>query len=300
MNRITKEVKIAVVAILGIAILFFGMNFLKGFVILSNDSSYTIVFKQLDGLSVSSPIFADGYKVGVVRSIEYDYENRSGINVQVDLDKNLRVPVGTVAEVHSDLMGNVQVDLVMPDNYDGVIKPGEKIVGRINGGALGELSEMVPTIKQIIPKLDSILASVNALLADPAIASILHNTDDITTKLNATASEVNVLMQQINKDVPSMMNKADFVLANAGSITENISKIDVAATMAKVDEAVENVNELTRQLNSKEGTLGLFLHDPGLYNNMNDVMRNADSLVIDLKSRPSRYVHFSVFGKKDK
>ena len=97
-----------------------------------------------------------------------------------------------------------------------------------------------------------------------------------------------------------MMDKADGVLDNADKLTEKLAAIDYAATLAKVDATLNNVEEMTAKLNSKEGTLGLLMRDPSLYNNLNSTMRSADSLLIDLKAHPKRYVHFSIFGKKDK
>ena len=89
-------------------------------------------------------------------------------------------------------------------------------------------------------------------------------------------------------------------MTNAETVTSNLAAIDVAGTMAKVDATLANVEKLTTTLNSKEGTVGLLLHDPGLYNNMTSTMESADSLLMDLKAHPKRYVHFSIFGKKDK
>jgi phospholipid/cholesterol/gamma-HCH transport system substrate-binding protein len=100
--------------------------------------------------------------------------------------------------------------------------------------------------------------------------------------------------------MPNMMDKANGVLTNTETLTKQLSEIDVASTMSKVDATLANVQQMTSTLNSNEGTLGLLMHDPGLYNNLNATMHDADQLMIDLKAHPKRYVHFSVFGKKDK
>jgi phospholipid/cholesterol/gamma-HCH transport system substrate-binding protein len=141
---------------------------------------------------------------------------------------------------------------------------------------------------------------VNTLLADPAIASSLHNVDQITANLSRTSQDLSQLTAQLNRQMPQMLKNADGVLANTNQITKNLNELDIAATMTSVNTTLKNVEQMTATLNSKEGTLGLLMRDPGLYNNLNSTMMHADSLMMDLKQHPKRYVHFSVFGKKDK
>ena len=170
----------------------------------------------------------------------------------------------------------------------------------MQSGLMSKASDMVPQIEKMLPKLDSILASVNALLADPTLSRSLHNVEDITAGLTTTAGELNKLTVSLNRQLPAIMSKADGVMANADTLTHNLSTLDLASTMAKVDQTLRNVEQMTAKLNSNEGTLGLLMRDAELYNNLNSTMAHADSLMIDLKSHPKRYVHFSVFGKKDK
>ena len=298
--KITKEIKIALVAICGLVIMFIGMNFLKGLNLFSSTSTYFISFDDISGLSSSAPIYADGYKVGAVSDIQYDYDKSGNIIIKAEIDKQLRIPQGSSAEIVSDMLGNVKVNLLLANNPRERVAIGGIINGNINNGAMGQLQDMVPTVMAILPKLDSIAASLNVLLADPALANSLHNVETVTGNLTVTTSQLNTLLTNLNHDVPGMMKKASNVLDNTTTLTANLSKVDVAGTMAKVDATLQNVEEFTAQLNDREGSLGLLMHDPALYNNMNSTLRSADSLLIDLKAHPKRYVHFSLFGRKDK
>ena len=153
-----------------------------------------------------------------------------------------------------------------PNAYD-LVEPGDTITGGLQSGVMGMAAGMVPQIQKMLPKLDSILANVNMLLSDPALKNSLHNIDDITANLKKTSNELNTMTASLNN---------------------------------QMHQTLQNVEEMTAKLNSNEGTLGLLMRDPQLYNNLNSTMMHADSLVIDLKQHPKRYVHFSVFGKKDK
>lgn len=278
----------------------FGMNYLKGLNLFESDSKYYISFTDISGLASSSPIYADGYQVGVVKSINYDYNKRGGIVVEASIDEQLRIPKGSSAEIVSDMLGNVKVNLLLANNPRERIMPGETIQGGINDGALGQMKGMIPTVMQILPKIDSILTTVNTLLANPAIARSLQNTETVTGELTVTTKRLNNIVAHLEKSVPGMLNNTDSLLYNANTLAKNVNKIDVAGTMARVDETLDNMERFTEQLNNTTGTLGKLMHDPTLYDNLNNTMRSADSLLIDLKAHPKRYVHFSLFGRKDK
>lgn len=300
MKFFNKEVKIALVAVCGLVILFFGMNYLKGLNLFESDSKYYISFTDISGLASSSPIYADGYQVGVVKSINYDYNKRGGIVVEASIDEQLRIPKGSSAEIVSDMLGNVKVNLLLANNPRERVMPGETIQGEINDGAFGQMKGMIPTVMQILPKIDSILTTVNTLLANPAIARSLENTETVTGELTVTTKRLNNIVAHLEKSVPGMLNNTDSLLYNANTLAKNVNKIDVAGTMARVDETLDNMERFTEQLNNTTGTLGKLMHDPTLYDNLNNTMRSADSLLIDLKAHPKRYVHFSLFGRKDK
>lgn len=298
--KFTKEIKIALVSIFGIVVLFFGLQFLKGLSVFSSDNAMYVAFTDATGLSVSSPVYANGYRVGVVKALDYDYDPHGKIVAEIGLNKMMRVPVGSRAELASDLLGNIKINLVLSDDPLHMIAVGDTISGGMEAGIMSKVGEMMPVIMDIAPKLDSIMSSLNQLLADPALRNTLHNVEGMTGNLNATSQELKALSASLNREVPTMMTKANGVLDNTQQLTHNLSQVDVAAMNAKVSQTLANVEQMTQRLNSNEGTLGLLMRDASLYNNLTATAASADSLLTDLKAHPKRYVHFSIFGKKDK
>lgn len=298
--KLTKEIKIALVAIVGILVMYFGINFLKGMNLFSTNNAYYMTFDDIQGLGASTPIYADGYKVGTVDGMEYDYKENGPIKVKVDINKDLRIPQGSKAEIVKDLMGNLQVNLLLANNPRERVEPGGVIPGAVNGGMMDKAANLIPVVEKMLPKLDSILTSVNALLADPAMAASLHNVETITSNLTVSTRELNTLMAGLNKQVPGMVRKANGVLDNTNRLTANLASLDVQGTLNKVNQTLESAHQFTEKLNSNQGSLGLLMNDTKLYDNLTSTMSHADSLVIDLKAHPKRYVHFSVFGRKDK
>ena len=298
--KLTNEVKIALVAITAIVLMYIGLQYLKGLTLFSTDDHYYARFDNVTGMSASSPIYANGYKVGVVEKVEYDYNTQSNIVATIAVDPRMKLPRGTRAEIAKDLLGNVQLQLKLGENPIDLLSKGDTILGGMQQGMMSKVGEMVPQIEKMLPKLDSILASVNALLVSPALANSLQNIETITVNLNATTRQLNQLSTTLNGQLPQLLTKADGVLTNTEGFTQQLNSIDVAATMNKVNQTLTNVQQMTDALNSKEGTLGLLMHDPQLYNNLNATMSDADKLMIDFREHPKRYIHFSVFGKKDK
>ena len=298
--KLTKEIKIALVAIVGILVMYFGINFLKGMNLFSTNNAYYMTFDDIQGLGASTPIYADGYKVGTVDGLEYDYKENGPIKVKVDIIKDLRIPQGSKYEIVKYLMGNLQVNLLLANNPRERVEPGGIIPGAVNGGMMDKAANLVPVVEKMLPKLDSILTSVNALLADPALAASLHNVETITSNLTVSTHELNTLMAGLNKQVPGMIGKANGVLDNTNRLTANLASLDVQGTLNKVNQTLESAHQFTEKLNSNRGSLGLLMNDTKLYDNLTSTMSHADSLVIDLKAHPKRYVHFSVFGRKDK
>ena len=158
-------------------------------------------------------------------------------------------------------------------------------------------AKLMPKIEQMLPKLDSILTSLNNTLSDKSIPATLHSMETLTANLAVVSSQMKGFM---SKDIPQLTGKLNTIGDNFITISNNLKVINYAATIKQIDETLANVKLLTEKLNSKDNTLGLLFNDSSLYNNLNATSENAASLLEDLKAHPKRYVHFSLFGKKDK
>ncbi len=300
--------KIALTAVVALVLLFIGLNFLKGINVFKSTNTYYVKFKDVAGLAVSNAVYANGYPVGIVRTIDYDYERGENVVVGIELDKEMRVPQQTRAELQTELMGGVKMLLVLGPNPTRNLERGDTIQGAMHVGAMDRVAEMVPQIEKMLPKLDSIMANLNQLTGDPALKATLHNAQAITENLKQTSEGLNAMMQN---DVPQMVAHFKQTSINTEKLTGNLANLDVQTTLNSVNKTLTSAHNLVNQLDnmsvtldtklkSTDNTLGLFLNDRGVYDNLNSTLRNADSLMIDLKSHPKRYVHFSVFGKKDK
>ena len=210
------------------------------------------------------------------------------------------LPQGSHAEIASDLLGNIKINLVLGADPLNMVAKGDTIPGGEQEGMMSKLSAMMPAIESIVPKLDSIMTSLNTLLGDPALQNVLHNVEGMTSHLNATSSEPQTLSLAPNRNGPAMMQKADGVLDNTQQLTANLSALDVAGMAASINKTLADVNAMTQRLNSNEGTLGLLMRDDKLYRNLETASADLDSLLVNIKAHPKRYVHFSVFGRKDK
>lgn len=296
MKLITKEVRIGIAGIVALCILIYGINYLKGINMFKPASYFYVKFQNVNGLADSSPVYADGVRVGIVRSINYNYDYPGDVIVEVEVDTELRVPKGSTAELVPELMGGVRMNVLLANNPRERYAVGDTIQGTLNNGMMEKVSAMMPEIEKMLPKLDSILTSLNSIMADQSIPSTLHSIERTAANLETSSRQMSRLMSQ---DIPQITGKLNTIGDNFIVISDNLKEIDYAATFKKIDATIENAKMLTEKMNSKDNTIGLLLNDPQLYNNLNSTATNAATLLEDLKTNPKRYVHFSLFGKKN-
>ena len=292
----TRELWIGILGILSLLILYVLINFFKGVNLVEEENVFYVRFDNVEGIVQTSPVFINGYKVGSVRDLVYDFDNGNGVIVELSVDKRLRIPEGSYAEVKTALLGSSTVNIVS-GNGGGYLAPGDTIQGRLDGGAMGEASKMIPAVADVIPKVDSVLVSLNDVLTDPAIKNTLANVEQLTAQLNGTSAELDRLVKgDVRKAAGKLVALEDEML----ELSSRLNEIEYEKLVNSLEVSLNNIEEVAASLNSGEGTAGMLLKDSTLYTKLNVTCEAATLLLEDLKKNPKRYVHFSVFGNKDK
>ena len=292
----TRELWIGLLGIASIVIVYLLINFFKGINIFSNGEKYYVRFSNIGEIVNTSPIFINGYKVGHVSNVIYNFENPDEVYVEMLLDSQLQMPEGSVALINTKMLGSSTISLALGKSAT-MINPGDTIEGRMNTGAMDEAAEMITQITAMLPKLDSILVSLNSTLANPAINNSVDNIGELTAELNTTAKLLNNVLAN---DIPVATGKLVEIEDDLLKMSSQLSEVDYNKLIGSLEASLTNIQNITAALNNGEGTAGMLLKDSTLYNKLNNTTEAATLLLEDLKQNPKRYVHFSIFGRKEK
>ena len=292
-NVFTKEAKIGLVSIISLVLLYLGINYLKGINLFQPVNHYFVSFNNVKGVTISSPVFVEGFKVGLVRDIVYDYNTTGKITVEVSLEEKMKLNKGSYITVYNSFLGGAELHIHLNTFVDDFLKPGATIEGRMEEDMMQSVQEKIlPTVETMIPKIDSILTSLQTLIAHPALAQSLNHVERTTANLEVASGQ---MTQLLKKDVPCIVDNLKSITTNFSEVSANMKDLDLATTVNSINATLANLKMTTDKLNSKDNSMGLLLNDDALYRNLNGTLENASNLLIDFKEHPKRYVHFSVF-----
>ncbi|MBQ0046353.1 MAG: MCE family protein [Prevotellaceae bacterium] len=298
--KVSKEIKIAITAIVAVIIVYAGIIFLKGLKIFSNEVSYYVEMTDVQGMPTASNILANGLKVGYVKAINFD-QARQIITVEMSINPDFRIPKGTSVFMTKEMLGSATMNLKLGSDPSNVLSPGDTIQGTPMTDLMSAAGEMIPQVQAMLPKVDSILTALNTMANDPALANSLHNMETVSSDLKVTTRQINSLL---GKDVPQLMAKTNNICSNLETTTSTLNQIDMVGMAQKADKTLTSVQEMTFKfntaMNSKDNSLGMLLNDNSIALHLDSTMLNSSLLLEDFRLHPKRYVHFSLFGKKDK
>ena len=300
MKFLTKNMKIALTVLLGLVLLYWGINYLKGINLLTPANYFYTEVESTDGLLEAAPITVNGFQVGQVREINYDYE-KNKITVMMAMNKEMKVPEGSTINMVSGLMGGAS--LVLNLGKGPAMETGSYIPTTDIPGLMEHVTDnVVPMVTDMLPKVDSIVSNINGLTADPALVAALTRLDAISRQLQISAQQMTQLMNNLNRSVPGVMNNVNGITNNltgaAGNLTDlsaSLKQMPLDETMNKLNTTLANLQAFSEQLNDKNSSLGKIMNDRELYDNANHAIASLDSLLMDIKANPKRYINVKVF-----
>ena len=305
--KLSVEIKAAIIAIVIIVTSLWGFNFLKGKNLLKSTNEYYAVFSRIDGIVESGNVLIKGYKVGNITTVDYDHEHSGKFIVRFILEDNIEIPKGTEVMVKtSNLIASAKdLELVLGDS-DTIVKPGDTLKSGINPGLSELLDPITNKVDNALLELDSALNAINQLFnkdtrthlqnslssLDATLFSIKEMAKD-GGDLNNSIKNLNTISGELASKTTSISNTID----NVEAITDTLKNAELRSTVQYLDSTLIQIHALTAQINSGKGTAGKLVTDSTLYVELAQSMASLDSLLIDMKENPKRYVHFSLFGK---
>jgi phospholipid/cholesterol/gamma-HCH transport system substrate-binding protein len=313
MMKISNEVKVGAVALVTIIVFIWLFNFLKGKDYFKRTANYYAVYDKIGGLAESSPVEINGYKVGVVQSIDFIDAISGKLLVAFSVTKDFKLPVNTIAEiVPTSLIAGMKVQFVYGEG-PGFYSDGDTIPGKLSESIMSTLDDVIEPIKvkvmSMVTVLDSVITSINDVI-DPefkknlsgTMAHLNNTTGSLDRILGSKEEELKMTLDNITRfsDMLSAnTQKMNSTFSNLESITDTLASADLYNSISNLKASLEKASTLIENLNDGKGSAGQILTNDSLYINLNNSLESLNVLLEDVKSNPKRYVHFSLFGKKD-
>ncbi|MDR1543875.1 MAG: MlaD family protein [Prevotellaceae bacterium] len=289
----TREVKIGLVFIIAIAVLFFGLNFLKGINIFTPSNHYFAKYQNVGGLVSSNAVMIKGYKVGQVRAIKYNFACDEPFVVEIFINDDIKLPKGTVFTLADEgLMGGKIINISLGEN-DNLYQSGDTVPTTIEGGLMAQLGDIVSSLKNSLNNLDTVVNVLKLAVNSPSLQSGINSLGSTLVDLNKTVAQI----KSATATLPNTMDKVNNIATN---FDKKIEELDINSIVASLEKTLADLQNFTKTLDNKDSSLGLLLNDRGMYDNLNTTIQSATNLLVDLKQNPKRYVNITVFGKKEK
>jgi phospholipid/cholesterol/gamma-HCH transport system substrate-binding protein len=305
--KVTREVKVGLLALVAGAVLYIGFNFLKGVEFFSPVKRYYVIYSNIDGLSASNPVMMNGLNIGRVNSIQLLTHRNYKILVGIDVDDELILGDSTVAILSSsDLLGGKEILLKLGKDSK-IKKNGDTLTGIADKNITQALAERA---MPILTNLDSTVVKMNRVFGDElgnSIQKTMHNFEVASYDLRMTVSvnkqNINTItsnLADLSASLKETQNTLKPLMAHMNQFADSLNDLQLKRVVNNANVAMKNLSQITTKINSGEGTMGAMVNDKAAYDNMNKSIKDLDALLIDIKANPKKYVTFSVFGGKPK
>ena len=310
--KIKKELKIGLYLIISVAVLYWGLNYLMGKNIFSNNHKFYAVFENVQGLQQTSNVFIRGLKVGMIEKIVFNEENNNFL-VTLSISSKYNIPVGTKAIIYStDLLGSKAIKLEL-SNSNALLPNESTLASGIEGDLTNILAGLDPIkdkMNTVLDQMNTTLSGLNRVLNENTTDNLnkgIENFSNITENLNSISSTIDELLKGEKGSISALVGNVEQFTANLKNNNDNINTlinnfVEVSDNLANANfkELAENIDGIISKLKDGEGSLGKMITSDSLYINLVNATNSLNLLLEDLKENPGRYVQISVFGRKNK
>ncbi len=320
--KVSNEFKIGVTVVAGIAVLFIGINYLKGYNIFEKQTKIHSVYGEVNGLVESNPVTLNGYKVGKVKKIQIQKNDPDRITVtMVLLEQGLKIPVDSKAEIYSsDLLGSKAVRILLGERSE-YVAAADTLEGKTEASIKAAVSEQVKPIKRkadrLLKSVDSAVRIVRVILNEDARRNlkssfnsiqksfqVLETTsrrlDTLVKEERIAVSRVTGNLESITKNIRGKNAELSNTVDNLSNISDSLANADLTATVNNAKDVMADLSRVSRKIESGKGSMGRLINDDTLHNELVRASDQLETLLEDMRVNPQRYVHFSVFGRKEK
>jgi|TARA_Y100001934_G_C12371961_1_gene786879 phospholipid/cholesterol/gamma-HCH transport system substrate-binding protein len=302
--NISREVKTGLLAVVAIALLIFGYSFLKGNNLLNNDRTYYAIYDNVEGLSPGSNVTINGLVVGKVLSIDFA-DSRGDLLVTFNVQNDFQFSTSSKAQIYGGgLIGGKNLSIV-PDYERGeTAQSGDTLEGTIDEGIFELVNERLTPlqakVEEVINSTDSVLVGVSDVLDQKTrknLRETIAQISETATNFNQASQNLNKLLADNDQKLTRTFTNLDEMSANFNKVSDSLSKVDINALVLRMESVLADFESISSKIENGEGTLGQFINDDQMYNNLERATKQMEELMQDIKLNPKRYVHFSVFGK---
>jgi phospholipid/cholesterol/gamma-HCH transport system substrate-binding protein len=305
--KITKEIKTGILALFAILLLIYGYSFLKGSDLFSKERTFYVSYDNVAGLTVSAPVTINGYVVGKVKKIEFE-NDLGGLLVSFSVNKDFNFSKSSIVRIYStSVIGGNALAIIPIISKDNIAVDGDVLKGEIEKGMLESLTSGIKPLENRIyttlSGLDSLLSNFNSVLNEETKNNLKNAIGSLTNTMSSfedTSSDLNTLLKENKPKLDSTFSYLEITTGNLATFSDSLNQIDINRMATHLETTLESFNSIMHKFDNGEGSIGKLINDENLYKNLEAASKELEELLRDLKENPKRYVHISVFGKKEK
>ena len=308
--RVSRELKTGLVAVTVIALFIWGYNYLKGLNIFDGPlKTFKTEYANVQGLNTASVVTINGVDVGKVVDIEFNKNpnKRGWLVVEFSVENDFEFSKNSIAKIYSaSLMGGKSLAII--PSYEGeTAKPGDFLKGEIESDIFSTVTEKLnplqAKVENVIVRADSLMMGLNDIFNENSrknLRSSIAQLNSTITNFKEISSSVNEMVKKNDAKLEQTLSNAEKMTDNFAQLSDTLNNANIGETVKKLEKTVSSLNGILSNMESGEGTLGKLLHDEGMYTNLTNASKEMEELLREMKLHPKRFVHFSLFGKKDK